>query len=438
RKLAVQLENPGGIQRLSVRRAAKRVLLLDVAFEFPLESFSPDHIADAQPAPRHFIFICWPDSARSRTNLVRPKRRFRRFFEFAMEWKNQVRAIAQKQTPLNVDAAFAQALQFRHQRRRIHHYSRADNRLLPRPQNPARNQLQHIAIVADDDRVPGIVPAAISRAVVKRPSQEVDHLPLAFVAPLRANYCNRFHTFVSHLSIGRAALCPLHSISESILGGVCSPCRTHNPTLGSTGKQAVHLRSANFAVPETLHAVIVRRSHRLHHRIANRRADKLKPALLQFFAQRIRFSRPRRHSAAGSRILQRTSIDESPQIHVEAAKFLLHSQKSLCILNRRRNFQPVAYDSRIRQQLSHATFVITRDALDIEVIEHLAIPRAFAQHGFPTQPRLRSLENHHLEKRAVVVNWHTPLFIVILNGNFTLRPRTPSARVLTARCGANR
>ncbi len=114
------------------------------------------------------------------------------------------------------------------------------------------------------------------------------------------------------------------------------------------------------------------------------------------------------------------------------------ARNSCRVLNRRRNFQTVAYDSRVRKQLSHATPVITRDALDIEVIEHLAIPRAFAQHGFPTQPRLRSLENHHLEKRAVVVNGHTPLFIVILNGNFTLRPRTPSARVLTARCGANR
>jgi hypothetical protein len=77
-------------------------------------------------------------------------------------------AIAQKQPSIHINSALLDAIYFRHQRRWIHHHSRANNRFFPRPQNPARNQLQYKLMVIDDDRVPRIVPAAISRAVVKR------------------------------------------------------------------------------------------------------------------------------------------------------------------------------------------------------------------------------------------------------------------------------
>src|SRR5256885_12066522 len=56
-----------------------------------------------------------------------------------------------------------------------------------RSKNAARNQLQHIAVLADDDRVPRVVAARDTRDVVKRSCKVVDHLAFAFVAPLRVS-----------------------------------------------------------------------------------------------------------------------------------------------------------------------------------------------------------------------------------------------------------
>ena len=79
------------------------------------------------------------------------------------DMENQMRAIADMQSSLHVDSSFRQSLNFIHQRRGIHHHSRPDHRLPPRPQNPTRNQLQHIAVLANNHRMPGIVPTGDAR-----------------------------------------------------------------------------------------------------------------------------------------------------------------------------------------------------------------------------------------------------------------------------------
>ena len=109
-----------------------------------------------------------------------------------MVGKNQVRAIAQEQPPANFDAGFFQIFELAKQSHRIDHRAGADYGLLFRPQDAAGNELQDVAMIIEDDRVPGIVPAGIARGVIERRGHVVDDLALPFVAPLRAYDRNCF------------------------------------------------------------------------------------------------------------------------------------------------------------------------------------------------------------------------------------------------------
>src|SRR6516164_6361481 len=54
-------------------------------------------------------------------------------------------------------------------------------------QDAGRQQVQGIALVADDDGVPGIVATLVADDVVDPVAEQVGGLALAFIAPLRAD-----------------------------------------------------------------------------------------------------------------------------------------------------------------------------------------------------------------------------------------------------------
>src|SRR6266700_871503 len=122
--------------------------------------------------------------------------------------KNQVRAIADVQPPVHVNPGLAERGNFRHQRSRVHHRTRSDHHVLVWPKNPARNQLQHIAVFPDNDRVARIVAPSDACDVVKRSRKVVHHLDLAFIAPLCAHHNERFHPgpFLDHTSAAKRSL----------------------------------------------------------------------------------------------------------------------------------------------------------------------------------------------------------------------------------------
>src|SRR6266568_3728145 len=108
-------------------------------------------------------------------------------------------------------AFFRKRLDLRHQRSRIHHHARADHGVAFRPQNPARDELQHKAVFPDDDGVPGVVAACNARDVIKRTRKVVHHLAFALIAPLRAHHHDGFHSssFSSHAPLIRAPPRPI-------------------------------------------------------------------------------------------------------------------------------------------------------------------------------------------------------------------------------------
>src|SRR5579863_8223959 len=108
-----------------------------------------------------------------------------------------MRAIADVQTTFYIDADFLEHLDFGNERGWINHDASANHGVLLRPQNTARNQLEHVAVFADDDGVAGVVSAGDARDVVERSGEIVDDLALPFVTPLRADHNHRFHSRAS-------------------------------------------------------------------------------------------------------------------------------------------------------------------------------------------------------------------------------------------------
>ena len=108
-----------------------------------------------------------------------------------------------------------------------------------------------------------------------------------------------------------------------------------------------------LTITETIVGVIVDHTHRLYERVADRRSYKAKSAALQVLAHRVRFRRPRRYLArVAPIILLRAAANKLPDIPIKRTEFLLYREKCLRVGNRRGDFQPVAHDARIRQQLA--------------------------------------------------------------------------------------
>ena len=66
--------------------------------------------------------------------------------------------------------------------------------LQPRPEHAAGNELQDELVLADDDRVPGVMPAGVARHGGKPLAEHVHDLSLALVAPLGAQHHSRFRS----------------------------------------------------------------------------------------------------------------------------------------------------------------------------------------------------------------------------------------------------
>ena len=93
----ILIEQPFGFERMSVSGAADGVFLGEHALKLFAEAICIEQVADANAAPRHFVFVGRSDAARSGADFRRAPSGFGGFVHFAMIGKNQVRAVAQEQ-----------------------------------------------------------------------------------------------------------------------------------------------------------------------------------------------------------------------------------------------------------------------------------------------------------------------------------------------------
>jgi len=114
-----------------------------------------------------------------------------------MIWKDQVGAIAEVQAAPNIDAGFCERLNFGHEGCGVDYDAGADDGLLLGSQDATRDELQDEAVFADDYGMSGVVSTSDARDIVKSAGEIIDDFAFAFVAPLRADYHDRFHAVPS-------------------------------------------------------------------------------------------------------------------------------------------------------------------------------------------------------------------------------------------------
>lgn len=162
--------------------------------------------------------------------------------------------------------------------------------------------------------------------------------------------------------------------------------------------------------------MIVHHAGRLHMRVHDNRSDKRKSVLPQISAQCVRDRRtsgnvlPRPICAPG---IQRLAIGKSPDISVERAELVTDVDKSPGVVDRRRDFQPVADNAGISKQTPGIAIGIARDLFPIPLAERPAKIFATPENGDPAQSGLEPFQNEHFEKLFVVMHRNAPLVVMI-------------------------
>src|SRR5262245_43401893 len=104
-------------------------------------------------------------------------------------------------------------------------------------------------------------------------------------------------------------------------------------------------------MPVTSDHMIVHHSHGLHESVADRAAHQLEASPFQVLAHGIRFrSLGRDFLERLPGVLLRLVSNESPDVLVKGADFVLYGQEYLRILDGSVDLEPIADDSGIRQQ----------------------------------------------------------------------------------------
>jgi hypothetical protein len=160
--------------------------------------------------------------------------------------------------------------------------------------------------------------------------------------------------------------------------------------------------------------VVVHQAHGLHERVADGGAHEAEAAPRQVLRDRVGLGRTCGH--VGQRAptaLDRPAADEAPQIGVEAPVLALHLEERPRVPDARLHLEAVAHDAGVGEEPRALPRVEARDLRGIEAAVRAPIGLALAQHRDPREPRLRALEDQHLEETAVIVDRNAPLLVVI-------------------------
>ena len=147
-------------------------------------------VAHADAAPADLVLVGRADAARRRANLALATPRFRQDVQLAVVGQDDVRLLADQQTPVHGDAHPRQLVDLLEERLRVDDNAVADDAGDAGMQDAGRNEMEDELGALHIDRVAGVVAALVARDGRKVGRQHVDDLPFALVAPLRAQHCD--------------------------------------------------------------------------------------------------------------------------------------------------------------------------------------------------------------------------------------------------------
>lgn len=168
-------------------------------------------------------------------------------------------------------------------------------------------------------------------------------------------------------------------------------------------------------MPETAHQMVVHHPRGLHEGIADCAAHELEAAEFELFAHGVGLRASGWDPGLfGPGVHAWLAPGELPDKAVEGTKLSLDGQKCPGVGDGRRDLQPVADDSGISQQAGYLISVERGDLPGLKILERPPEILPLVEHARPAQSSLERVQHQKLEQLAVVMQRHTPLFIVIL------------------------
>ena len=162
------------------------VLLAQHELELLPQDAGVEQILHPDPHPGDLVAVGRPDAAAGGADPGAAQVALGHLVQRPVVRHDQVR-VGRDQQPLAGDPPGLQAVDLLEQHLGVDHDAVADDRGHLRREHPGRQQVQRVAVVADDHRVPGVVPALVADHVVNLVAEQVGCLALAFVAPLGAD-----------------------------------------------------------------------------------------------------------------------------------------------------------------------------------------------------------------------------------------------------------
>jgi hypothetical protein len=178
-------------------------------------------------------------------------------------------------------------------------------------------------------------------------------------------------------------------------------------------------------VSEAIDGVIIDHAHCLHEGIADGRPDEFETSAQQISAQGIRLRRARRNLLERSPpVHPRCATDKAPHVGIKTPELVLYRKEGHRIAHGTLDLESVANNARIPEQALDSGRPEAGHCRGIETGEGAPIGFALLEYRLPAEASLRTLERQELEEDAVVVNWNTPLSVVIGNAEGSSGPDT--------------
>ena len=151
-----------------------------------LEAAGVNQVDHAQTGSCCFVAIRRSDAPLRGADFIFAFEKLALFIQFTVIRKHQVGRLADEKIAVDMHAQLSEAIDLLDQTDRIDHHAVADHADFAFAQDPRRNQVQHIFLLADENGVTSIVSSLGAHDDVRIVGEDINDLAFTFIAPLGA------------------------------------------------------------------------------------------------------------------------------------------------------------------------------------------------------------------------------------------------------------